>query len=75
MVTVVTHLRRQIECATQSCLTCFEQELKSLIGIGCTTEAGVLAHRPQAVAVHGWVNASGVRRLTRITDFPRRVGN
>jgi hypothetical protein len=56
-------------------LTRFEQKLKSLIGIGSATEAGVLAHRPQAVAVHRWVDASGVRRLTRFPDLGGRVSN
>jgi hypothetical protein len=56
-------------------LTRFEQKLKSLIGVGCATEAGVLAHRPQAVAVHRWVNASGVRRLTRIPNLGGRASN
>ena len=75
MIAVVTHLRRQIECTTQTGLASLEQELKPLIGVGCTTEAGVLAHRPQTIAVHGWVNASGVRRLSWVADLGCRASN
>jgi hypothetical protein len=46
-----------------------------LIGVGCAAEARILAHRPQTVAMHGWVNAPGVRRLARITDLGHRASN
>ena len=65
MIAVVTHLCRQVECAAQSCLTSLEQKLETLIGVGCTSEACVLTHGPQTVAVHRWVNATGVRLLAR----------
>jgi hypothetical protein len=71
MITVVTHLRRQIEGTTQSCLTCLKQELKPLIGISGTSKPRVLAHRPETIAMHAWVNTSGVRRLARIADLGR----
>ena len=73
MIAVVTHLCWQVEGTTQSCLTSLQQKLKALVRVGCTSEARVLAHGPQAVAVHGWVNAAGVGLLTRIAKCGCRV--
>ena len=63
MITVVTHLRWQVERTTQSGLTGLKQKLKPLIGVGGTTETCVLTHGPQPIAVHGWVHAAGVGLL------------
>jgi len=44
-----------------------QQIAESLIGVFGSAEAGELAHRPQAAAMHRRVNAAGVRRLARKT--------
>ena len=75
MIAVVTHLRRQVESTAQSCLASFKQKLKPLVGVSRTSEPRVLAHRPETIAMHGWVNTSGVRRLARIADLGRRASN
>ena len=65
MIAVVTHLCWQVECTAQSGLSSLKQKLKPLVRVGCTSEACVLTHGPQPVAVHGWVNTSGVWLLAR----------
>ena len=69
MITVVTHLRWQVERTTETRLASLEQKLESLIGVGCAAEARVLAHGPQAVSVHRWVNATCVWRLAGCTQL------
>jgi hypothetical protein len=46
-----------------------------LIGVGCAAEARILAHRPQTVTMHGWVDAPCVGRLTRFADLSSRASN
>src|SRR6185503_2203506 len=67
-VGVVAHLGREVEGDRQSRLALVEQEPVALVRLGGGAEAGVLAHRPQARAVHGLVHAAGERIL------PRRLG-
>ena len=65
MVAVVTHLCRQVERARQTCLTCVQQKLKSLVSVGSRAETCILTHCPQTIAMHGLVNAACERRLAR----------
>ena len=73
MIAVVPHLRRQVEGARQTCLTCVQQKLKTLIRIGCRAEARILTHCPQTIAMHRWINATCIRRLARFTQTIRGV--
>jgi hypothetical protein len=40
----------------------------ALVGFCGGAEAGVLAHRPEATAVHGGINAAGVGKLAGIAE-------
>ncbi|CAB4769592.1 unannotated protein [freshwater metagenome] len=69
MIAVVTHLCWQVERTTEACLAGFEQKLESLVGVGCAAEARILAHCPEAIAMHCWINAAGVWRLAGGTQL------
>ena len=60
---VVAHLRRQVEGDRQPGLAVGEQVPEALVGLGGGREAGVLAHRPEAAAVHRGLDAAGEREL------------
>jgi hypothetical protein len=40
-----------------------EQELEAFVGFFCAAKTAVLAHRPDPLTVHVWVEAAGVRVL------------
>ena len=71
-VGVVAHLGRQVEGHRQPGLALVEQEPVALVRLGGRAEAGVLAHRPAAAAVHGRVHAARERILARAPRPPRR---
>ena len=78
MVRVVSHLRRQIEGDAQAVDALREQIPITLVRFGRRGEAGVLAHRPQASAIHRRLDAAGERKLAREADVgggaaPREV--
>ena len=56
--------RRHVEGDRESHLALLEQEPVALVGVLRAAEAGELAHRPDLVAVHGPVDAAGVRDTT-----------
>ena len=64
VVRVVTHQRGKIERGGESGLALRQEVAEALIGVFGRAEAGKLAHRPQAAAMHGGLNAAGVGRLT-----------
>ena len=57
------HLGGQIEGHAEPGLALLEQELVATVGLGRSGKAGILAHGPEAAAVHGLLHAAGVGRL------------
>ena len=68
MVAVVAHLGGQIEGDRESSGALREQVTIAPVAFLGGAEAGVLAHGPQAAAVHLAVDAAGVRELTRVAE-------
>ena len=64
-VGVVAHLGRQVERDRQPGLALLEQVAEARVRLLGGREAGVLAHRPEAAAVHGRLDATRERRLAR----------
>ena len=62
-VGVVAHLGRQVEGDRQPGLALVEEVAEALVGLLGGREAGVLAHRPEAAAVHRRLDATGERVL------------
>ena len=62
-VGVVAHLGRQVEGDRQPGLALLEEVAEALVGLLGGREAGVLAHRPEAAAVHRRLDAPGERVL------------
>ena len=56
-------------------LTVVEQVAEALVRLLGGAEAGELAHRPQAAAVHGRVDAAGERELAGVADVLVVAGN
>ena len=67
VVGVVTDLRRQIEGHRQAALAFFQQEAIARVGLLGGGIPGVLAHRPQATAIHGRLYPACVREFARKT--------
>ena len=59
------HLRRQVEGDAEARLARLEQVAEAGIGLGRGAEARVLAHRPEAAAVHRRLDAAGERERPR----------
>ena len=66
VVTVNAHQGRHVESDAQASLPFLKQETKSFIGLFRIPEAGELAHRPEASAVHVVVNTAGIGEPTRV---------
>ena len=64
-VRVVAHLGRQVERDRQPGLALLEQVAEAPVRLRGGREAGVLAHRPEAAAVHRRLDAAGERVLAR----------
>jgi hypothetical protein len=64
-VGVVAHLGREIEGHRKAGLALLEKIAEAAIGIGGGREPGVLAHRPEAAAVHRRLDAARIRVLPR----------
>ena len=62
-VRVVAHLRGQVEGHRETRLTLLEEVAEALVGVRGGAEAGVLAHRPEAAAVHRRLDAAREREL------------
>ena len=78
-VGVVAHLGRQVEGHREPGLALLQQVAEALVGVGRGGEAGVLAHRPQAAAVHRGLDTARERELPRAPQVAclveaRRVG-
>ena len=67
-VGVVAHLGRQVEGDRQPGLPLREQVAETLVGLLGRREARVLAHRPEAAAVHRRLDASGEGVLPRAPE-------
>ena len=63
MIGVVPDLGRQVEGYREARLTLLEQVAVSGVGFLGVAETRVLAHRPEAAAIHRGLDASGVREL------------
>jgi hypothetical protein len=61
VVGVVAHERRHVERGAQAGLAVVEQVAEALVRLLGGAEAGELAHRPQATAVHARVHAARER--------------
>ena len=66
---VVAHLGRQVEGDRQAGLALVEQVTEAPVGLRGRGEAGVLAHRPEAAAVHRRLDAARERILARPTKI------
>ena len=65
VVAVEAHQRRQIERGAQAGLALVEQIAEPLVRVGRAAEAGELAHRPEPIAVHRFVDAAREREIGR----------
>ena len=72
VVGVVPHQARHVERRRQAGLPVVEQVVEALVRLLGGAEAGELAHRPQAAAVHARVHAARERELARQADLARR---
>ena len=59
VIGVVADLRRQVEGDGEAGLALLEEVAVALVRLLCGAEAGVLAHGPEAPAVHGGLDAAG----------------
>ena len=69
VVGVVADLRGQVEGDGQPGLPCVEQEAVARVGLFGGGVPGVLAHRPQAPAVHGRLHAARERVFAGEAEF------
>ena len=72
-VRVVAHLGRQVERDRQAGLALVQQVAEALVGLLGRGEPGVLAHRPEAAAVHRRLDAPGERVLAGPPEVPGLV--
>ena len=63
MVGVHADLRGEIEGHREAGLALAQEVAVTLIGFGGAAETGVLAHGPEAAAIHGGVDAAGVGKF------------
>ena len=70
VVGVVAHLRRQVEGHREAGLALLQQVAVALVGLLGGAEAGVLAHGPEAAAVHGRLHAAGEGMHARVAEPP-----
>jgi hypothetical protein len=68
-VRVVTHERRHVERGREAGLSVLEQIAEAGVGLDRGAEPGELAHRPQAAAVHRWVDAPRERERPGEADL------
>src|SRR3954468_22182840 len=68
----MTHERRHVEGGREAGLTVVEQVTEAYIRLLGRAEAGELAHRPEAPAVHRLVDAARVRVLAGNPDLLER---
>ena len=73
-VGIVAQLGRKIERNRETVDAVGQQVAVALIRFGRGREAGILAHRPVASAVHVAPNAAGERKRTRRRTLNRRLG-
>ncbi len=68
MIGVQADLRGKIESDGEAGLAFAEEIAIALVGFGGGAEAGVLAHGPEAAAVHGGIDAAGVGEFAGIAE-------
>ena len=68
MIGVHADLRGEIESDGKAGLAFAEEIAIALVGFDGGAEAGVLAHGPEAAAVHGGVDAAGVGKFAGVAD-------
>ena len=73
VIGVVADLRRQIEGDAQAADALREQVAIAAVRLRGRPEARVLAHRPEPAAIHGRLDAAGVRELARHPEVAGRV--
>src|SRR4051812_4814316 len=74
MIGIEPDLRRQIKCDREARSPVSEQIPVSLIGFFCIAHPRILAHRPQASAVHGGLHTASEGILSRVANFAFVVG-
>ncbi len=67
------HLRGEIEGHGDPRLAGLEQQAEAGVGLGGGAEAGVLAHGPEAAAIHVGLDAAGERKDAGVTEVARVV--
>ena len=68
MIRVVAHERRHVEGGREPGLAVLEEVAEALVRLLGRAEAGELAHRPEAAAVHRRVDAARERILARVAE-------
>jgi len=68
-VGVVPHLGREVERHREPGGALIDEVVEALVRLRGGTHPRVLAHRPEASAVHGRVDAARVRLLTRVPQI------
>jgi hypothetical protein len=68
-VSVVAHLGRQVERYRQTGLALLQQILEAPIRVRRAGKTGVLAHCPQAAAIHRWLDAAREWIPARFTEL------
>ena len=68
MIGIHADLRGKIESDGEAGLSLFEQIAIAAIGFDGGAEAGVLAHGPEAAAVHRGIDAARERKLARVAE-------
>ncbi len=74
MIGVDADLRGEIEGDGEASLAFAEEVAIALVGFDGAAEAGVLAHGPEAAAVHGGVDAAGIGEFARVAESGFRIG-
>jgi len=74
VVGIAPHLRRQVERDREAGLALREQVVVALVGLARVAEAGVLAHGPEAAAVHRRLRAAGEGILPGLAELRLVVG-
>ena len=73
VVRVQADLRGKIEGYGQARSAVGQQVLVTFVGFFGVAHAGVLAHRPEASAIHGWLDTTGEGILARVSDIRFRI--
>ena len=74
VVGVVADLGGEVEGNGKTGLPLFDQVVVAPVALCCRAEAGVLAHGPEAAAIHIWLHTTGEREFTGEAEFLHVIG-